>query len=60
MMRLMFQALLCQFKFYRRKQGGKWYYICDIQAVSGFATSLDFWSANPPREDQLLLKEEVY
>ncbi len=38
----LFQNLLCDFKWYRKKMGGSWYYVKDT-STSGFSSDIIGW-----------------
>jgi hypothetical protein len=42
-----FHCLLSGFKFYRKRKGGKWYKIKEMD-VSGFAAGAEFWTQQKP------------
>lgn len=57
---LFFGDILCNFKWYRKKTGGKWYKIREYE-VGGFAAPGESWVQSLPADDQYhLIKEEEY
>jgi hypothetical protein len=55
-----FYAFLSNYKWYRKKKGGKWYKIQEDD-VSGFAAPGELWAQALPADYQFrLLKEENY
>lgn len=51
-------AVLEDYQFYRKRKGGLWYKIREIE-VSGFASPGEYWvNKKPTNPDILILKEE--
>jgi hypothetical protein len=46
----MFDPILRNFKFYRRKKGGKWYKVRK-QDYSGWSTWIEFWTRDKDQGD---------
>lgn len=49
--------LFIDFKFARRKLGGKWYKVREIDV--GFAAGIEHWTTTPT-DDVVILEEEDY
>lgn len=52
--------LLLDFKFARKRLGGKWYYVATGEEVHGFGGTIYYWKNHPPISNETVLKEESY
>lgn len=50
--------LLASFRFARKRLGGTWYYVRQLD-VSGFVGTTEYWTQTPGA-DETILKEENY
>ena len=55
-------GILSEFKQYRKKKRGTWYYICDAGFATGFGSAASYWTRNLPAidENMSIVKIETY
>jgi hypothetical protein len=54
----LFDDILSEFKWYRRRKGGSWYRVIDPADAGGMHSPTPFWTQEPDNLD--VLKEEHY
>lgn len=47
------RPFLIEFRAYRRHLGGKWYYVRNMEEVSGYGLSLQYWT-----NDEAIIQQE--
>ena len=52
--------LLIDFRFARRRLGGKWYFVSNGEEVHGFGGPIYYWTRKVNTECEKIIKEESY